>query len=140
MKSEPVDPLDRATLRRLLAEATPGPWIADFEHEPVVLLDDNEPGRCVVATCEQPQAEYDAELIAVLRNSASALLDRLEQVEQALEQERAALRRIEHAPFHGKNVRPRGPYILLDDAFPKMRALREALAARPVPPTSEGEK
>lgn len=64
---------DIATLRKLLAEATPGPWDED---------------TCLIQACAfsggHAHAEFieptDATLIVALRNAAPALLDELERL------------------------------------------------------------
>ena len=139
----PTDPLDRATLRRLLAEATKAPWKAVTEMHPSAVKSHKEAVSlygldCLIYTMSRDylnlpetfeRQKVDAELIAALRNAASALLDRLEQVEAALVD---VLEEMEAQVRAGS----------CDDSIAcraTIERAREALAARPVPPTPEGK-
>lgn len=63
----------RVALRRLLDEATPGPWL-DNEYYKVVQTGSGDL-HAVVRYGNTPQPEADAALIVALRNHAEDLLD-----------------------------------------------------------------
>ncbi len=122
-------PVDRATLRRLLAKATSEPWV--FDEDDGLMSVRAERGDTIVCGCRSLRApnRINAELIAALRNSASALLDRLEQVEQALDDLLMAI----DAQVERRDCDPSpGLFLFMSHA-------RLALAARPVPPIPEGK-
>jgi hypothetical protein len=76
-----------ARLRRLEAEATPGPW--SIEEDWALILNDATETR--IATF-QPNTGRDAALIATMRNALPDLLDRLERLERVAEAVRDARR------------------------------------------------
>ena len=64
-----------ADLRRLLADATPGPWVhPDPSWDSVWVTTD----RCIYASHDAPEARFDAALIVAAVNALPGLLDRLE--------------------------------------------------------------
>jgi hypothetical protein len=69
-------PADVATLRRLLADATPAPWSAGHWGEEYWVQSDDAD-----ADVGENMHEPDAALIVALRNATPRLLDRLEALE-----------------------------------------------------------
>ena len=80
--------IDIAELRRLLAEASPGPWEydgvpVDDSHWTVAEIARGAPLPMIeVPGSEAKDANADAALIVALRNAAPELLDRLERAEE----------------------------------------------------------
>ena len=75
--------IDRAELRRLLAEATPGPWVAEVSGTtgPVVMDVQSVSALDHVAKCPHYRGSADSELIAAAVNALPDLLDALEKAE-----------------------------------------------------------
>jgi len=76
---------DIEALRRLLKEATPGPWRAcawDPMERPHVHYD--KPGERVCRPPDVPLTSADAHLIVAARDALPALLDRIEALEKGL--------------------------------------------------------
>ena len=94
--------IDIAALRRLLAEASPGPWEydgvpVDDSHWTVAEIARGAPLPMIeVPGSEAKDANADAALIVALRNAASELLDRLERAERKLESAREATESVRH--------------------------------------------
>ena len=148
MTTDKVDPLDRATLRRLLAEATKAPWKAVTEMHPSAVKSHKEAVSlygldCLIYTMSRDylnlpetfeRQKVDAELIGALRNAASALLDRLEQVEGLTSEFVAYWLRNGGCGMCGGVPHSTTCYV-----GRMQNLLGEALAARPVPPAPEGK-
>jgi hypothetical protein len=75
--------IDRDELRRLLAEATPGPWVAEVSGTtgPVVMDAQSVSAFDHVAKCPHYRGSADSELIAAAVNALPDLLDALEKAE-----------------------------------------------------------
>ena len=75
--------VDRAELRRLLDEATPRPWTAEFSGTtgPVVMDVQSVSALDHVAKCPHYRGSADSELIAAAVNALPGLLDALEKAE-----------------------------------------------------------
>ena len=78
--------IDRDELRRLLAEATPGPWVAEVSGTtgPVVMDAQSVSAFDHVAKCPHYRGSADSELIAAAANALPGLLDQLDAAEAAL--------------------------------------------------------
>lgn len=70
--------LDLTHLETLLAAATPGPWEADHNCTTFLYSTEFEIGRI--------ESGQDADLIIALRNAAPALIARVRELEEALEE------------------------------------------------------
>lgn len=75
--------INRDELRRLLAEATPGPWVAEVSGPtgPVVMDAQSVSALDHVAKCPHYRGSADSELIAAAVNALPDLLDALEKAE-----------------------------------------------------------
>ena len=89
--------VDRAELRRLLDEATPRPWTAEFSGTtgPVVMDVQSVSALDHVAKCPHYRGSADSELIAAAVNALPDLLDALDVAESAIERVRALHRPID---------------------------------------------
>ena len=83
--------LGRAELRRLLAEATPGPWVAEVSGKtgPIVMDAESVSALDHVARCPHYRGSADSELIVAAVNALPGLLDALGVAEATTERVRA---------------------------------------------------
>lgn len=74
--------IDLSEIRRVLAQATPGPWAATYGpgEDAMVWADDTdaEPLAVFAGYTADAYGQADAELVVLLRNQAQALCDELE--------------------------------------------------------------